>query len=128
MIQLLHHHPLHSILFLHPFPARSNTDAVNREEDRTATFLIVGGFNVLHREWLASVSPTDAHGRASLYFSSISVCSQLVSDSVHQSGNSLVLVYNDVAARVKVATKVTLCPSDHASISSQLDLRQKMTT
>lgn len=86
-------------------------------------FVFVGDFNAYHREWLTSVSPTDAHGRAALDFANVSCCTQLVSGPTHQAGNCLDLVLSDAPDVVRVEVKAPLGSSDHSSISIQLNLR-----
>lgn len=95
-----------------------------QSEDRKAVFVFVGDFNAHHREWLESVSPTDAHGRAAYDFASVSGCSQLVSGPTHHAGNCLDLVLTDVPDIVKAEVKAPIGTSDHSAISIKLDLRQ----
>ena len=49
-----------------------------QQADRKSSFVFVGDFNAHHREWLGSVSQTDAHGRCLLDFATSSGCEQLV--------------------------------------------------
>ena len=80
-------------------------------------FIFVGHFSAHQREWLTSVSPTDAHGRAALDFANVSGCSQLVSGPTHRTGNCLDLVLSDAPDAVKVEVKAPLGSSDHSFIS-----------
>ena len=57
--------------------------AATQKDDQKAVFIFVGDFNAHHWEWLTSVSPTDAHGRAALDFANVSGCTQLVSGPIH---------------------------------------------
>ena len=59
------------------FDCLLNSMAFIQENDRKAAFLFVGDFNVHHREWLNSVSPTDCHGLRAIDFSTESGCDQL---------------------------------------------------
>ena len=97
-----------------------------QEDDRKAVFAFVGDFNAHHREWLASVSPTNAHGRAALDFPSISGCSQLVSSPTHRAGNCLDLVFTDAPDVVNVVVGAPLGTSDHSVTSIRLNLRQSV--
>ncbi len=97
-----------------------------QDEDRKAAFVFVGDFNVHHREWLESVSPTDSHGHAALDFAYVSQCSQLVMGPAHLAGNRFDLALTDVPDTVKVTTMAPLGTSDHSAISIQLNLRQNI--
>ena len=94
-----------------------NSMASIQEVDNKASFIFVGDFNAHHREWLGSVSPTDAHGYDALNFSNLSGCEQLVTQSTHLSGNCLDLLLTDVPAIVNVQTAAPVGTSDHSSLS-----------
>ena len=65
------------------------------DKDAKASFVFVGEFNVHHREWLNSISPTDGHGLRALDFSSESGCELIIHKPTHRSGNCLDLFFAD---------------------------------
>ncbi|WP_435316568.1 hypothetical protein, partial [Klebsiella pneumoniae] len=69
--------------------------ALIQESDQRASFVFVGDLNAHHREWLNSVSQTNAHGIAALDFSTVSGCEQLIQGATHNSGNCLDLLMTD---------------------------------
>ena len=56
------------------------TMATIQESDVKASFVFIGDFNVHHKEWLNSVSPTDGHGLRALEFSLNQVVSKSYSN------------------------------------------------
>ncbi len=63
--------------------------AMIQDEDRKAAFVFVGNYNAHHCEWLESVSPTDAHGRAAVDFANVFGCFRLVVGLTHLAGSRL---------------------------------------
>ena len=98
--------------------------AAIQENDRKSSFLFVGDFNVHHREWLNSVSPTDGHGVRAFDFSNESGCDQLINRPTHRSGNPLDLIFTDVPGVVNVNVGSPIGTSDHAYISAIIKIKQ----
>ena len=76
--------------------------AIVQSQDPKASFVICGGCNAKHSEWLNS-NITDEHGRSALEFSVVSACEQLKNEPTHKNGNRLDLVFSDVPAVVNTA-------------------------
>ena len=95
-----------------------------QQTDRKSSFVFVGDFNAHHREWLGSVSQTDAHGRALLDFATNSSCQQLVAGPTHSPGNPLDLVLTDVPGVVSVVVLPPVGRSDHFSLLLSLNVDQ----
>ena len=95
-----------------------------QQADRKFSIVFVGDFNAHHREWLGSVSETDAHGRALLDFATSSSCQHLVAGPTHSSGNPLDLVLTDVPGVVSVVVSPPVGRSDHSSMLLSLNVDQ----
>ena len=93
-----------------------------QERDRKACFIVVGDFNVHHREWLNSRSPTDRHGIAALDFVNETGCTQLVAEPTHISGNCLDLLITDVPGVCSVSVGSQIGSSDHFAVSTKVQL------
>ncbi|XP_068227743.1 uncharacterized protein [Palaemon carinicauda] len=55
-----------------------------QEDNRKASFMLLGDFNAHHRGWLNSVCPTDHHDLRALVFVSESGCEQIISEAIHR--------------------------------------------
>ena len=97
-----------------------NSMAAIQEMDVKSSFIFVGDLNAHHREWLGSISATDAHGQAALNFNNLSGCEQLVRHSTHSSGNCLDLLLTDVPALVDVTVVPPFGTSDHSALSFKI--------
>ena len=95
-----------------------------QQTDCKSSFVFVGDFNAHHREWLGSVSQTDAHGRVLLDFATSSSCQQLVAGPTHSAGNPLDLVLTDVPGVVSVVVSPPVGRSDHSSLLLSLNVDQ----
>ena len=95
-----------------------------QQTDRKSSFVFVGDFNAHHREWLVSVSQTDAHGRALLDFATSSSCQQLVAGPTHSAGNSFDLVLTDVPGVVSVVVSPPVGRLDHSPLLLSLNVNQ----
>ena len=92
-----------------------------QQTDRKSSFVFVGDFNAHHREWLGSVSRTDANGRALLDFATSCSCQQLVAGPTQRAGNPLDLVLTDVPGVVSVVVSPPVGRSDHSSLLLSLN-------
>ena len=85
--------------------------------DHAVVFIFVGDANANHSEWLESVSPTDRHGRNTLYFCNLSGCEQFICCTNNQSINKLDLVMTDASDRLDVVVGTPVGTSDHCCVS-----------
>ena len=98
--------------------------AIIQQNDIRSSFLFLSDFNVHHREWLNSISPTDRHGLSAYDFSSVSGCDQLVGEPTHVSGNCLDLIFTDVPGVATSRVGSPVGTSNHSYISATVRTRQ----
>ena len=91
--------------------------------DRKASFLIVGGVNTHHGEWLGS-STINLHGRAALCFALSSGCEQIVAEPTHIEGRMFDLVLTDVPDVVGVRIGSLVVTSYFSAIFIDVVLEQ----
>ena len=94
--------------------------------DDKAVFVFVSDANTHHSEWFESVSPSDRHGRDTLYFCNLSGCEQLVHCPTHIAGNRLDLPMTDALDIVDVSIGTSLGSSDHCIVSCVLRVKQSL--
>ena len=98
--------------------------ATIQENDVRASFVFTGDFNVHHREWLNSVSPTDGHGLRALDFSSESGCEQIIHKPTHRCGNCLDLLFTDSLGDVAASVGTPIGIFDHSAICVTIKTEQ----
>ena len=96
------------------------TMVIIQENDVKASFVFIGDFNVHHRDWLSSVSPTDGHGLRALDISSESGCEQIICKLIHRSDNCLDLLITNSPGVVADSVGTPIGTSDHSAICATI--------
>ena len=90
-----------------------------KELDHKSCFIFVGDLSAHHQHWLNS-NMTDIHSVATLNFTNLTNCEQLVDKPTHIRGKRLDLLLTDVYGAVKTLVNTPLGNSDPWAISFDL--------
>ena len=99
--------------------------AVQAEDVRVSSFLIVGDLKDHHREWFGSTT-MNRHGVAAFDLATDSGGDQLVVGPTHARGGTLDLLMTDVPDLVRVAVLAPIGNSDHSSLSAVIPMAQSV--